>query len=199
MKRKYIYISSFLIIATVFSLVFSYSYKTTRDKYNLLEQEKKKQSTQVDTVKEDKITDKTEYILEILQVSSDQVTSQNETIPAEFAGKTRAELSAYLESYMKELPLEESLKGLIDFELVSFSKEKILLRKTYQDLAAENKFYLTAVDGEVVVYYNDKKTVYEYTGIMTEHLSADEIAMLTIGYFVEGEEQLFGILENYSS
>ncbi len=60
-------------------------------------------------------------------------------------------------------------------------------------------FELAEVDGEVVVYYNDKKTIYENTGIMTENLSADEIAMLKIGYFVEGEEQLFGILENYSS
>jgi hypothetical protein len=170
----------------------------------MIEQQKKEQNmqtngVQADTVQKDRITDKTEYILEIFHVNSDQVTSQIEMIPADFAGKTRGELIIYLEDFMNNLPLEESLKGLMSFDLISFSKEKILLRKTYANLASENKFYLTEVDGEVVVYYNDKKTLYENTGIMTENLSADEIAMLKIGYFVEGEEQLFGILENYSS
>ncbi len=199
MKRKYIYISSFIVVALLFTIVFSYSYKVSKDKRTELEQEKTEQSRQADTVQEDRITDQTEYILEVFQVDSDQVTSHIEMIPADFAGKTREELVAYLDKYMKELPLEESLKGLISFELINFSKDKILLRKTYENLAAVNKFYLAEVDGEVVVYYNDKKTVYENTGIMTENLSADEIAMLKIGYFVKEEEQLFGILENYSS
>lgn len=199
MKRKYKYISSFFIIACIFTIAFSVSYNLSRDKNQAVRLEIYDKVAEVDTIKEDCITDKTEYILEILNVSSDQVTSQNEMIPADFAGKTRGELVSYLEKFMKDMPLDESLKGLISFELISFSKDKIILRKTYQDLAKENKFYLTIVDGEVVVYYNDKKTVYEYTGISVEHLSADEIAMLRIGYFVEAEEQLFGILENYSS
>jgi hypothetical protein len=58
---------------------------------------------------------------------------------------------------------------------------------------------LIAVDGEVVVYYGDKKTVYEYTGIETKNLSREEKTMLKKGIEVKDEEELYQILENYSS
>lgn len=201
LKRKYLYISSFFIVVSIFSLVFAFSYKLTknRDNYGSPKPSPTSASEQADTTSEVRVTDKTIYELEVLQISTDRIVSQNESVPAEFAGKTREELLQYLEHYMDNLPLEESLNGLISFELISFSKEKIVLRKTYQDQAKENKYFLTLAGSEVVVYYNDKKTVYEYTGITTEQLSTEEIAALTIGYYVEGEEQLFGILENYSS
>ena len=69
------------------------------------------------------------------------------------------------------------------------------VRKTYQDLAKENRFYLTFRKDEVVVYYNDKKTIFQYTGIVKDSLLQEECDKLQIGYYVKDEEQLYGILE----
>ena len=55
------------------------------------------------------------------------------------------------------------------------------------------------MNGEVVVYYSDKSTVYEYTGIRTDSLSEDEQVRIRIGYFVSDEEELYSLLESYSS
>lgn len=61
------------------------------------------------------------------------------------------------------------------------------------------RYYLIVVDGEVVVYYGDKKTVYEYTGIETKNLSKDDRKILKQGLEVKDDEELYSILENYSS
>ena len=58
---------------------------------------------------------------------------------------------------------------------------------------------MIAVDGEVVVYYGDQKTVYEYTGISTDTLSKEEQMSLKNGIEVKDEDALYGLLENYSS
>ncbi len=51
----------------------------------------------------------------------------------------------------------------------------------------------------MVAYYGDKKTVYEYTGIETSSLHAKERRALKKGIEVQDEDELYNILENYSS
>ena len=100
---------------------------------------------------------------------------------------------------MNRLPVEEYLDGLQSIGIVSFSAERLVVKRIYDNSKVEYRFYLIAVDGEVVVYYGDKKTVYEYTGIETKNLSKEERTMLKKGLEVKDEEELYGILENYSS
>ncbi len=100
---------------------------------------------------------------------------------------------------MKDIPAEEFLKGLQSMGVTSFSNERLVVRKIYNSSKVEYKYYLIAVDGEVVVYYGDKKTVYEYTGIETEGLHEKEKNALKKGIEVSDEDELYSILENYSS
>ena len=114
-------------------------------------------------------------------------------------GLTRDEVDDYCKKYMDKLPVEEYLDGLQSIGVVAFSKERLVIKKIFDSTKVAFRYYLIVVDGEVVVYYGDKKTVYEYTGIETKNLSKDDRKILKQGLEVKDDEELYSILENYSS
>ena len=63
----------------------------------------------------------------------------------------------------------------------------------------EDEYYICDENGEIVVYYSDRQTIYEYTGITTEDLSDADRIKLGIGYYVSDAEELYALLESYSS
>lgn len=63
----------------------------------------------------------------------------------------------------------------------------------------ENCYYLYEVNGYVVVFLSDKKTPYEYTDIVYEELPELLRTEIKNGKYIEGTEELYGFLENYSS
>ena len=60
-------------------------------------------------------------------------------------------------------------------------------------------FYLCLSDGKIVVFCDDRKTVYQYTDIVASKLPEALQTELIIGMFVEDEEALYRFLETYSS
>ena len=60
-------------------------------------------------------------------------------------------------------------------------------------------YYLKELNGYVVVYLSDKKTVYEYTDISLEGLPENLQKEIQNGKYIETSESLYGFLENYSS
>lgn len=60
-------------------------------------------------------------------------------------------------------------------------------------------YYLIEVNGYVVVYLSDRTTAYEYTDIRFDELPPSVREEVRNGKYVEGEAQLYGFLENYSS
>lgn len=60
-------------------------------------------------------------------------------------------------------------------------------------------YYLCELQGFVVVYLSDKKTVYEFTEIPLIDLPEEVQQEIASGKYVAGEEELYGFLENYSS
>ena len=141
----------------------------------------------------------TVYQIQRYDVQKDTTATDYETLPQDLVGFTREQADGYFKDYMNRLPVEEYLDGLQSIGIVSFSAERLVVKRIYDNSKVEYRFYLIAVDGEVVVYYGDKKTVYEYTGIETKNLSKEEPTMLKKGLEVKDEEELYGILENYSS
>ena len=141
----------------------------------------------------------TVYQIQRYDVQKDTTATDYETLPQDLVGFTREQDDGYFKDYMNRLPVEEYLDGLQSIGIVSFSAERLVVKRIYDNSKVEYRFYLIAVDGEVVVYYGDKKTVYEYTGIETKNLSKEERTMLKKGLEVKDEEELYGILENYSS
>ena len=148
---------------------------------------------------EEALSVNTVYQIQRYDVQKDTTATDYETLPQDLVGFTREQADGYFKDYMNRLPVEEYLDGLQSIGIVSFSAERLVVKRIYDNSKVEYRFYLIAVDGEVVVYYGDKKTVYEYTGIETKNLSKEERTMLKKGLEVKDEEELYGILENYSS
>jgi hypothetical protein len=161
--------------------------------------EEESQAIEVDTNKEQTVTNTTKYILE--HYNAKEFTLNEETLPtpADFVGLTREEIIDFLSNYEKSPTLEDKQMGLESFELVSFSGEQIVLRKTYYPYSDNYKYYLINEGGFVTVYYIDKSTVYEYTNIALDSLPANLQDEISSGKYITDLDELYNFLENYSS
>lgn len=150
----------------------------------------------------DVISSKTKLIMQTYYIDArnhENLEEVKENMPAKFIAMDEDELEDYLEEYVEDMPLNEYLDGLLSYEIVDFSKDKVILRKTYAADWNENEYFVCDKNGLVVVYYSDKETVFDYTGIKTAELPSEEQVRLKIGYFVTNDEELYALLESYSS
>lgn len=146
-----------------------------------------------------KIGKDTLYRLEIYDIYTQQLTVQESEMPPGFLGMTREELEEYWSDYIKDLPVTEFEKGLLSCDLMSFSKDCVTVRKTYEGSEMKYRYYMILEQGTLSVYYSDKKTPYEHTDITEEELPTEELEQLKNGVYVEDEESLYSILESYTS
>lgn len=198
MKKKYLFMSSFFVIGTIFTLLFFWSYQAYDEEIQEVRTEKETSRT-VDTVKELRTNTSMKYVREIYDGTTGVVTNEDGTMPAELAGLTREELEASLSEYNQAIVEKGTTDGPDHKELISFSRDRIVIRETYSGAEEEEGFFLKAVDGEVTIFHNDQVTPYENTGIQVDVLPEDERQKLTEGYFVADERELYSILENLSS
>lgn len=68
-----------------------------------------------------------------------------------------------------------------------------------QEDSGYGKYYLKELDGLVIVYREDKKTVFETTGIVVKTLPDSLQKKIRKGMYVKTEKELYSFLENYSS
>ncbi len=154
---------------------------------------------EVDTNHVDRISENTQCVLEIYDLQNQATKVQAANIKKSFYGFTREQVLMYLEAFIEEMPEKERIQGLVSYELVAFGEDELVLRKSYDSNRIEYEFFLKAEGEEIVVFFSDLTRIYEYTGILTTNLSAEEKARLKKGYYVKDKEELYGILENYSS
>ncbi len=139
------------------------------------------------------------YIEETYNMVTGQLDSVAKTAPGFLIGMTRDELSAYVAKYMDKMSLAEYEAGLLSFEIVSFSENKVVLRKTYDASKVPYKFYVNITDGMVTVFYSDMESVFEYTHIPAVDLAEEDRLALIEGIYVKDREELYSILEGFSS
>lgn len=139
------------------------------------------------------------YIEETYNMVTGQLDSVERTAPGFLIGMTREELSAYVANYMDKMSLAEYEAGLLSYEIVLFSENKVVLRKTYDASKIPYKFYVNITDGMVTVFYNDMESVFEYTHIPAVDLAEEDRVALIEGIYVKDREELYSILEGFSS
>ncbi len=147
----------------------------------------------------DRIHPHTKYILETYNQKTKTRLIEELAVPAEFIGMNRDELTDYLARYMSAMPVKEYTEGLIAYELAAFSTQEVTIRKTYNEDTVPYKFYLAIRDGYIIIYYSDLKTIYEHTQIQAINLPEEERNLLISGYYVKDMDELYSILEAYTS
>lgn len=193
------YIICFFIILSVG--VLSYSFFGNYDNIVLSEEEKQLIENKDEQVLSsmDKTDAATQMILEIYNEVTCITKKNVSAIPATYIGLGRSELLDKMAEYMENLPLNEIEQGLISYDLMYFSNEYIMLRKTYHPDEDFQKYYIKFSNGIVTVFYSDQKTVYEYTEIELDELPVKLRSEIISGKTIKDEKALFDFLENYSS
>ncbi len=206
-KKTMSYVVGIGLFFVVLSFCYYGSYKLT---LNQLEKEKSLQENlqekgsiaglvETNMMEIDRITEQTRCILETYDLQKQSLEKKETTIKSAFYGFTREEIVMYLEAFIEEMPNTEKEKGLVSYELISFSPKEMVLRKNYDTNQLDYEFFIKAQEGEVVVYFSDKIRIFEYTGIFIDNLLEEERLELEQGFYVKDKEELYGILENYSS
>ncbi len=218
-KQAFIYLGSFMLISGLFIICYYMSYlhalkdfnrraierneelHTLLDNRALPDQEVEKKDNDTVPAAQDviKVLPSTKYILETYNMKTDTTTRQELNPPAYLVGLTRQEIIDYLASYMKDLPLSEYNKGLISSELIYFSDSEIVIRKTYNEDFLPYKYYVVIKDGYIVVYNSDLKSIYRYTSIEAKNLPEEDRIELMQGIYINSLEELYSLLESYSS
>lgn len=197
MKKAYLFVSSFFVLGTIITIMFFWSYRIyERDTQETTDVEK---TETVDTVQEIQVNSSMKYIVEVYDGITGVTTSEENSVPEEIAGLTRGELETYISDYNKMVETNGVADGPDSMQLLSFSKDRVVIREIYSGAEEEEGFYLKIENGEVVIFHNDQTTPYEYTGILEETIPEDEREKLMTGYYAADEKELYSILENLSS
>lgn len=203
---KKMYIACFFILGIAFTLIYYAGYHIT--KINLQAETENIETTTMppttnlvlaDRVEEAIITRKTSYILETYMLNDNTIEEETLQMPIKFLGYKRKDLIDYLNEYMENLSEEEKEEGLVSFELVSFSSNVIVLRKTFHIKEPEYLFYLKIERGNVTVYQISDNQVYAYTDIKMVDLPEDVQLEIINGKQIENIGELYEFLETYSS
>lgn len=199
MKRK-IYVISFFCVLILFCGGFLVGLKN----HNQMNPQKRQMVIPEDMEKiktqQGKImtTCDTEWSVQKYDKFSKTMTTEEMKIPAQYIGVTREQLQQMLKEYQKAPVLSDEKQGFKSISLVSFSKEKVTILKTY-DMSGPKGYYLFSKGDEVSVYLADKKTLFFETGIEMTELPIEIQAQISTGKYFEEEESLYSFLESYTS
>jgi len=141
----------------------------------------------------------TKYVLEEADILNHTVVETTQRLPDKYIGMDREQFLQSMETYELSPPLSEHERGFVSLEVLAFSRERVVVRKNYKYVQPSSSFYLAAYDNEVVVYLEDKETVYIETQIRLDSLPEDLQKEIIEMMWIEDEEKLYSFLENYSS
>lgn len=144
------------------------------------------------------VTADTLYLVETVDLNKGTVSESEEAVPVMYIGLNREELLDALSSYDKNPPLTEQERGFETIELTSFSRDRVVVCKYYKEKEPEG-FYLMVADHFIVVYHEDKSTLYMNTDILLDLLPESLQREIMEGKYVASEEELYLFLESYSS
>lgn len=209
MNKVYWSITGFSILVILFSFGYYISFENAREnnQENKTYQEQlqnnksdEELSQAVDANKNDtvKTTPNTAYVEESYDIADAIYQDRQMDMPKEYIGLTRLELLNKLQEFMKEPPKAEVDQGLVSVTLNTFSETLVKIRKVY-DNKDHYAYFLTEKGGYVVVYTNDKKTLVDQTGILISDLTKEEQKELENGVYLDDLDQLYGLLESYTS
>ncbi|HHV11254.1 MAG TPA: hypothetical protein GXX75_13375 [Clostridiales bacterium] len=218
LKKAIIYLTSFCFLCALFTGCYYLSYLHALKNFNnrafvqdeklyeLLENIKPTTAPEVpdnETVdvieNEMTVSPTTKYTLEIQDMKTGTIQTQELNPPSYLIGLTRDEVVEYLDNYMDDMPLSEYNKGLISYELVYFSDKEVKIKKSYNEDFVPFRFYVVIKNGYVVVYNSDLKSVYSYTHIEAQNLPEEDRIALIQGIYVNSLDELYSLLESYSS
>ena len=141
----------------------------------------------------------TQYIIEELDLQKGTSVETKWKTPDKYIGMNRQRFVKEMELYQQSPSLKDQELGFVSVEVVSFSKEKVVIRKSYIFKEICTSFYLVNEKNYVVVYCDDLKTVYMNTNITLDSLPDGLKQEIIQNKYIATEEELYNFLESYKS
>ena len=142
----------------------------------------------------------TEYVIRERDVLRGTGVETKSKLPQKYIGMDRERFITAMKTYESSPPLTELERGFVSAEVVSFSKQRVVVEMNYRYVQPGECFYLALLDHRVVVFLEDRKTIYINTGISANMLSEElRSEMMVNMIYMEDEKELYDFLEAYSS
>ncbi len=141
----------------------------------------------------------TKYVLEERDLFRDSVVETTWRLPDKYVGMNREQFLEAMEEYAAFPPLTELQRGFVGLEVLSFSREKVVVQMNYRVVLPTESFYLAVYDNEVVVLLDDGETVYIETGIRLDELPEEQQEQIINKLRIENEAALYDFLEAHTS
>ena len=121
----------------------------------------------------------------------------------ENSGQALQQVSMLDSSKDQELVFESYQEGNLlrnRYRITAYGPEQIVLRQEEEEeTGADQEFLLKVEEGCITVYDKESGEVFEHTNIPLETLPQELQAEVLLGKTLEGNEELYSFLENYSS
>ncbi len=144
------------------------------------------------------ITCDTQLITEEWDLQTGQMTETEGRVPEKYVGMNREQFVSCLKDTFASPLLEERSRGLCSLEVLSFSPEKIKIKKCYQKQDFSEKFYAAVEENRVVIYEADKVRVYLKTDIDARLLPREIRSDILRGWEIGSRAELEKFLVSYS-
>lgn len=141
------------------------------------------------------VTSDTAYIEESFDMDTGELTQANKEIPIALLGLTRTQVIDYLTTFTEE----ETDYMLTNIQLVAFSREQLVIRKTVRSIKEIYKYFVICEEDIIKIYLADRQTLFADTGIDIRNISEDHKRELKDGFYIETVHELYNYLESVTS
>lgn len=147
-------------------------------------------------------------VIETYDLDKDELAAEEMQLPVEFIGLTKSDVIDFITCHKEQFQEEdEEIKNI---SMISFDYDRLVLRKEVtkavkvSDIITPNQdvtyhYYMVIESGYLVVYKQDKTTVFLETGISRDDLNEEDVEMLLKGIGVKNISELYRYLESYTS
>lgn len=197
-----LYIICFVTLTTLFVTCYCIGYyAVTKEKREVLPAKDYYEAREAAAADEAVVKRDTQLVIEEYNINNHITTSYTLVPSIEILGLDRDSYAETLKNYMDNPDKEDVSRGLCAVNLVEFSTGRIVVRKSYDapTYSATENFILYALDGRVVIYYEDFMTIYDYTDIEVTDLPIDLQRKIYVGMQVKDLEELYEFLEDHTS
>lgn len=155
-------------------------------------------SEPVSVIEKKVITANTDFLVQNYDKQEGVLSEEKLPVPDMYIGMTREELQKELRLLSDNLTLEDQEVGVAYMELYSFSPQRVIIRKCFEQ-EEEEGFFLVNENHCVVVYQHDLQNVYLTTDIKVNELPEELRSEILRMKYIESEKELYNFLESYSS
>lgn len=131
-------------------------------------------------------------------LSTKKREEQKEMIPAKYVGMDRETFLRCMEDEVAAPALSERKMGLFSIEVQSFSPQRVVILKSYKNQDVAASFYVGFSENMVVVYEEDRSSIYMRTSIDGRMLPVEIRDEISYGKKIDSREALEVFLEEYN-